>query len=154
MDSRSDRDIPDDPTREDLLRVFSADAIESMVGSFYARVRSDSVLGPVFTRRIEDWPPHLERLVDFWRGVLRGEGTFKPSVRGTPHKLHRQIEELELRHFERWLSLFEETARSTFPPNAAQLVTLRARQIGMALSAHLPTAADRSHAKDGQNDEI
>jgi hemoglobin len=35
--------------------------IERLVRDFYARVRDDAVLGPVFTANIDDWEPHLQR---------------------------------------------------------------------------------------------
>lgn len=114
------------------------ESIRTLVHAFYARVRDDDYIGPVFQRRIEDWEPHLERMVLFWRSILRGEGLFTRSPRGGPPVLHHMIDELERGHFERWLTLFEETAREIFPADAAEDVVVRARQIGMVLSLHLP----------------
>ena len=36
--------------------------IRSLVDTFYARVRRDPLLGPVFDRAIEDWGAHLDKL--------------------------------------------------------------------------------------------
>ena len=33
--------------------------IERLVRGFYAKVRDDAVLGPIFEARIQDWEPHL-----------------------------------------------------------------------------------------------
>ena len=33
--------------------------IDRLVEDFYARVRDDALIGPVFAERIEDWAPHL-----------------------------------------------------------------------------------------------
>lgn len=111
--------------------------ISEMVHRFYGRVREDDVIGPVFARRIENWTPHLERMVDFWRTILLGEALFRISPRGGPPVLHKQIEELEYAHFDRWLQLFGEVAAEVFSPEAASIVVSRATQIGAALSAHL-----------------
>jgi hemoglobin len=44
--------------------------IRNLVHSFYERVRSDAVLGPIFAARIKDWDPHLERMCAFWSSVI------------------------------------------------------------------------------------
>jgi hemoglobin len=121
-------------TRDELFPI--AD-IERLVHAFYGRVRQDPELGPIFDRRIDDWPTHLGRMVGFWRAVLRGERTFTPAERGSPPVLHRNIAELELAHFERWLALFREVAETTFDARAAAEVTAAADRIALALSRHL-----------------
>ena len=40
--------------------------IERLVRGFYAKVRTDAVLGPIFEARIRDWEPHLEQMFAFW----------------------------------------------------------------------------------------
>jgi hemoglobin len=40
--------------------------ISRLVRGFYARVRTDELLGPVFAARIANWEPHLQRMCDFW----------------------------------------------------------------------------------------
>lgn len=118
---------------------FGVPAIERMVHTFYARVREDEVLGPIFDARIEDWPKHLERMVSFWRAVLRAEPTFSPSPRGAPPVLHRQIEELRRADFARWLGLFEEVVAEVFSSDEAEEVLEAARRIAVALARHLPS---------------
>ena len=125
---------------EPVLRheLFPIADIERMVHAFYARVREDSVLGPVFARRIDDWPTHLDRMVSFWRAVLRGDRTFTMAERGSPPVLHRNIAELELAHFDRWLTLFREVVESTFDDSrAVREVEAAADRIAVALSRHL-----------------
>ena len=36
--------------------------IERLVHGFYAKVRADAVLGPIFDARIKDWEPHLAQM--------------------------------------------------------------------------------------------
>lgn len=78
-----------------------------MVHAFYARVREDEVLGPIFGARISDWDSHLAKMVDFWSGALRGTARY----RGTPMPKHVVIPGLEAATFERWLDLFRQTTR-------------------------------------------
>ena len=121
---------------------YEPEAIRTLVHSFYGRVQADPYIGPVFGKRIADWDPHLDRMVAFWRSILRGEALYTRDPRGGPPVLHRMIEELELGHFERWLELFEETAHEVFEPQAAANVVQRARQIGRVLSIHLTPLDD------------
>jgi len=81
--------------------------ISSYVDRFYARVREDELLGPIFAERIADWPGHLEQMKRFWRSVLHNSGEFT----GSPMRKHVAIDGLEEQHFTRWLTLFRETLR-------------------------------------------
>jgi hemoglobin len=132
-------ELPQVPPRGFPHPAYEPEAIEQLVHRFYGRVRDDPYIGPVFAKRIDDWAPHLARMVLFWRSVLRGEALFGPGPRGGPPVLHWQIEELERGHFTRWLELFAETAREVFPVDAAENVIRRAGQIGETLALHLPT---------------
>ena len=52
--------------------------IRRKVHTFYARVRDDDLLGPVFEERIgTDWDAHLDRMVDFWSTVLLASGRYR-----------------------------------------------------------------------------
>ena len=81
------------------------DYIAAFVELFYARIRKDELLGPIFAARIGDWPAHLEQMKRFWRSVLHNSGEFN----GSPMRKHVAMSELEERHFTRWLTLFRET---------------------------------------------
>lgn len=117
--------------------LFPVCLIEQMVEEFYARVRQDPELGPIFAKRIDDWPTHLQRMVRFWRAVLRSEPSYSPSPRGAPPILHRRIDELRAEHFQRWLRLFGEVVDETYAPSARDHVKNTAARIATALSRHL-----------------
>ena len=87
--------------------------ISRMVHAFYARVRQDDVLGPIFDTHVDDWDLHLDRLVDFWSAILRRTGRFT----GAPMPKHAVLPGLTAELFERWLGLFREIADAQ--PNRA-----------------------------------
>jgi hemoglobin len=103
--------------------------IQALVPAFYARVRQDPELGPVFEREVDDWDEHLAKLVDFWSSVLLATGRFQ----GQPMAVHVRVGDIGPQHFARWLALFESTAAQLWPTEAAALVTAKARQIGESL---------------------
>ena len=98
--------------------------ISTLVDTFYAKVRRDPDIGPIFNAIVGDWPPHLATLKDFWSTVLLTTGRYK----GDPMMTHLQLP-LDPDHFSRWLSLFAETARETFPPEAASVVIAKSERI-------------------------
>jgi hemoglobin len=107
-----------------------AEFIDRLVDTFYARIREDDLLGPIFAERIADWPPHLARMKAFWRSVLHNSGEFA----GNPMLKHLAIPGLEERHFARWLELFYATLRDAEThPQATALVGGRARMIADSL---------------------
>src|SRR5215471_17047518 len=87
--------------------------IEQLVRAFYDKVRADAVLGPIFEARIRDWEPHLQQMFAFWSSVALMTGRYH----GTPMVKHMRLP-VDAAHFDRWLGLFEETARETCPPQA------------------------------------
>jgi len=104
------------------------DVLRELVHSFYAKVRRDAVLGPIFAARISDWDPHLERMVAFWSSVALMTGRYhgRPVPAHTPLPIHGA-------HFERWLGLFRETAREVCSPAGAAHVIERAERIARSL---------------------
>lgn len=87
--------------------------VTAMVRAFYADVRRDAVLGPIFNEHVDNWDHHLAKLVDFWSSVLRGTGRFT----GAPMPKHAALPGLTPDLFQRWLALFRETT-ATLPNRA------------------------------------
>lgn len=124
------------------------DMIHAVVDGFYAEVRRDPAIGPIFNRVLseEDWPPHLAKMCDFWSSVLLMTGRFK----GAPMAAHAHIEELRATHFSRWLQLFRQAVNALCPPPAAALFVAKAEliaeslQLGVAVSrGEHPNASQR-----------
>lgn len=103
--------------------------IHDLVHAFYARVRRDEVLGPIFDAEVEDWPSHLEKMCAFWSSITLMSGRYK----GHPMMAHATIAGIERAHFVRWLALFRDTANNVCPADAAHLFADRAEKIARSL---------------------
>ena len=106
----------------------SESILRRLVERFYDRIRADEVLGPIFSDHIEDWPRHLDRMVDFWSSVTLMTGRYH----GAPMPAHAALAVTQS-HFERWLALFRATAKAVCPPVGAALVISRAERIARTL---------------------
>jgi hemoglobin len=103
--------------------------IRALVHAFYARVRQDGLLGPIFNSAITDWDQHLDKLCGFWSSVTLMTGRYK----GTPMQAHAALPGIEAQHFDHWLALFRATAHEYCPPAAAALFIDRAERIAQSL---------------------
>ena len=116
-------------TSEIMARTGLDEAVlTQLVHSFYARVRSDAELGPIFASRITEWEPHLERMVAFWSSVALMTGRYH----GAPVPKHAGLP-VTWDHFERWLALFRQTADEVCTPEGAAHVIERAERIARSL---------------------
>ena len=109
--------------------------IETLVRRFYERVREDECLAPIFNARIVDWEPHLQRMFAFWSSVVLMSGRYH----GQPMRVHLPLP-IDARHFDRWLGLFEATAREVCPPKAAEHFIARSRRIAQSLEFGIAAA--------------
>jgi hemoglobin len=103
--------------------------VAAVVSAFYARARVDDIIGPVFNRVVaaDHWPEHIQTITDFWSSMLLGTGRYM----GRPMPKHIAIHELSDAHFQRWLTLFRQTAEELCPPHIATLFVDRAERIGI-----------------------
>lgn len=99
--------------------------IELIVNQFYAKVRQDPLIGPIFNdvARV-DWNEHLPKITNFWCALILGEH----SYHGRPFPPHIPLQ-LEIAHFERWLKLFNETVDENFKGLQAEAIKNRALAI-------------------------
>src|SRR5215203_5968505 len=116
----------DELTEEDLAAV---------VDAFYAKVRRDPLLGPVFARAIPDdqWPEHLAVIRDFWSSVMLKTGRYQRN----PFSAHLRVEGIRPELFDRWLALFRETCNELLAPYPAEALYAKALMIGDSLKAGL-----------------
>ena len=115
-----------------------------LVDDFYARVREDDLLGPIFGSHISDWPVHLGRMRSFWGSILMNSNEVSAQHMVATHLALPGIGEA---HFARWLTLFYSTLRDLErPPDATRLVGDRARRIAESLVTAIAT---RDHGVRG-----
>lgn len=98
--------------------------ISHLVDRFYAKVRQDDEIGPLFNAEVQNWDAHLALLKDFWSSVLLASGRYK----GNPLVVHFRLP-IEEQYFGRWLDLFTETANEVLTPRHAAMVTQKAHLI-------------------------
>lgn len=110
-------------------------SIALLIERFYAAVRRDAELGPVFEAAIAEaeWPEHLATMRRFWSSVMLTSGRYS----GNPVAVHRAVQGLERRLFGRWLALFEATVRDLFAPEPAANFIAKAHRIAASLQLAL-----------------
>ena len=106
------------------------ESLKLLVDTFYARVRQDDLIGPVFNGAIADWPEHLDRLQAFWSSVMLTTGRYK----GRPLPAHiKHGDAIKPASFERWLGLWRETTDELLDPESAAAMQEKAERIAESL---------------------
>ena len=117
--------------------------IARLVPRFYARVRADPVLGPIFNGAIDDWPHHLGKLEAFWSSVMLTSGRYK----GQPMVAHlRHAEHMTRENFARWLALWGEVTGEVLGPAAAAAFQEKAGRIAESLQLGVQFHRERNAA--------
>lgn len=116
-------------SREDVLL---------LVKTFYAKVRQDELLGPIFNSVIKDWEHHFEHLTDFWQSNL----FFEKKYHGNPLEKHAEVDEkvggtINEMHFGVWLNLWFQTIDELFTGEVAKIAKNRARNMGTYIHINL-----------------
>lgn len=102
-----------------------------LVDRFYARVRGDELIGPLFNAAVSDWPEHLEKLTAFWSSVMLTSGRYK----GRPLPAHiKHADRISSASFARWLALWRETTDELLDPASAAALQDKAARIAESLS--------------------
>lgn len=113
------------------IQQISEEALGQLVQRFYARVRQDPLIGPVFNDAICDWPEHLQKLQAFWSSVMLTSGRYK----GRPLPAHvKHAERIDAAAFRRWIALWRQTTDEMFAPSVAATLQEKAVRIGESLS--------------------
>ncbi|WP_278374310.1 group III truncated hemoglobin [Sphingobium xenophagum] len=110
------------------------EGLKALVDTFYARVRADGALGPIFNDAIPDWPEHLDKLAAFWSSVMLTSGRYK----GQPVPAHmKHKDRITPALFDRWLALWAQTTGELMTPGAAAVLQDRAARIAQSLQLAL-----------------
>ena len=118
--------------------------LRAVVHGFYARVRQDPELGPLFADAVADWDEHLQRLTDFWTSLMPGSGRY----RGDPASVHlAHAARVSPALFQRWLALWRRSSDERLPAAQARAVQERAARIAdhlqRVLAARAPAVSDQ-----------
>lgn len=102
--------------------------IREVVNRFYALVRNDEIIGPIFKSTVPNWQwqPHLDTIVEFWSSMLLGSR----HDNGQPTPKHPALPELTDAQFGRWLALFRFTVNELCPPDIAAALIERSEEVG------------------------
>lgn len=115
--------------KQDILTI---NDVKSLVNSFYEKVKMNKLLVPVFNKKIQDWPAHLEKMYRFWQTVLLCEHTYF----GSPFPPHAQLP-IEHEHFQTWMTLFTDTIEELFTGEKAEEAKWRAGKMAEMFEAKI-----------------
>lgn len=93
--------------------------IEKLVNQFYDKVLKDETLFMFFSHL--DFERHLPKMVHFWSFVLLDEPGYTTDVTKTHINMR-----LKKEHFDRWISLFNETVDELYEGDNAEKAKQRA----------------------------
>jgi hemoglobin len=126
------RDVPELPAAAPLA--LDESGLRQLVDAFYAAVRADDMIGPLFNDAIGDWPRHLAQLSAFWSSVMLTSGRYK----GQPMPAHlKHKSRITPEMFERWLALWRTTTDRLMRPEDARALQDKAARIAESLSLAL-----------------
>ena len=109
-------------------RIGGSEGISRLLRHFYADVRQDPLIGPVFNAQIQHWKRHLEIIASFWETVVGGPNSYSRSMPMKHLALHLREED-----FERWLFLWQANCRAQLPSDVAKEMIALANHIAQRL---------------------
>ncbi len=118
-------------TKQDIK---NREDIRLLVISFYAKIRKDAVLGPIFNGIITDWEHHFGLLTDFWETQL----FLKRKYFGNPVTAHQAVDDkvrhtITPEHFGLWMNLWFATIDELFEGETAYIAKNRAQKMSTML---------------------
>jgi len=107
--------------------------IKLMVNTFYDKVNKDTLLSYVFNDFSKvDWNSHLPKMYGFWNTLIFAKQEYK----GSPFAAHIDLP-IQTEHFDRWITLFEETLDQLFEGEITEKTKLRANSIAQVFQHKL-----------------
>lgn len=119
-----------------MKEIENREDVSQLVHAFYDKIREDDELGPIFNAHLDEktWPPHLEKLTDFWETTLFGIRKFK----GNPPSAHARVDHnmnhgITQEHFAQWIRLWFTTIDERFEGKLADRAKNAARRMSTGL---------------------
>lgn len=120
--------------------------LEKMLDLFYARVRQDELIGPIFNDVAKvDWDEHMAHIYNFWDTLLFGAESYnrRPFPKHIPLGLKPE-------HFKRWLELFFQTVDELHEGQKAEEIKIRALNMGRNFLGNLQQI-EKMKAESGES---
>lgn len=103
--------------------------IEKLVNAFYNKVKTDAVIGYLFTEVARvNWEEHLPKMYNFWENILFCTANYN----GNPMMKHKELHQkstMTAEHFTHWTALFTDTVDKLFEGQKAEEIKNRAMNI-------------------------
>ena len=118
-----------------MKEIITIEDIKLLVDAFYTKVRTDSLLAPIFNDKIQDrWPIHLEKMYRFWGSILLQTQNYN----GSPFDKHIGLP-IDGTHFKQWIDIFYKTIDELFEGEVAATAKERAANIARIFEFKLST---------------
>jgi hemoglobin len=116
--------------------------IEALVNRFYEQVKTDEVIGFIFTKVIPmDWEHHIPVIVDFWETILLDNIVYKKNAMEVHYDVNKKVS-LQKEHFDRWILLFNGTVDEMYSGVKATLAKTRASSIAAVMQFKMQDAGN------------
>jgi hemoglobin len=123
-----------------MKKLESREDIEYLVNSFYAKVVKDETIGFFFKEIVKvDFEKHLPKMYSFWETLLFGQMSYKGNPMGVHFPIN-EIEAMELKHFDRWLSLWKSTIEENFEGKNADMAIYKSENIAKLMAFKMDLA--------------
>lgn len=111
----------------------SEENIRLFIESFYDKVLADALLAPIFTDvAVIDVKVHIPIIIQYWQKLLLGEKGYDRHTMNIHRDVHRKSPFTD-EAFDRWLTLFTETAQQEF----SGPYTLKAIKIATSIAGNM-----------------
>lgn len=108
--------------------------VRILVETFYVKIRTHKILGPIFNDIVSDWEAHFDLLTDFWETQL----FLKRKYHGNPVAVHQEVDDMmgnsiTSEHFGLWLNVWFATIDELFTGDTAWIAKNRAQKMSTML---------------------
>ncbi len=116
------------------MKKLTKESLINLIKAFYAKVREDEMLGPIFNPIIKEWDVHEIHIASFWERNLFFSGDFE----GNPLAKHQEVDAfhdniITMDHFGRWIHLWLESINENYEGEVADKAKRMARKMATFL---------------------
>ena len=111
--------------------------IEKLLTAFYGKVVQDETIGIIFTKIFPlNLQSHIPVITDFWETILFGKPVYKKNAMEIHFEINK-VYQLERKHFDAWLHLFNTTIDEFYTGEKATLAKKRTLGIAMLMQSKM-----------------